>query len=135
MTNVASLASTNRNTINSGKPLRLYNQLIDKYGEALPVRRRPIQPIRRRGRPTKQEQQAQRLEQHQLLREEQQRELRAQIEEYGQGDLFIDYEEPEVPEWYKYARQYSDNEQRKRFKRQQEEKFKIRNKKILKTNS
>ena len=51
---VASLASTNRNTINSGKPLRLYNQLIDKYGEALPVRRRPIQPIRRRGRPTKQ---------------------------------------------------------------------------------
>ena len=72
LTTVASLASTNRNTNNSGKPLRLYNQLIDKYGEALPVRRRPIQPIRRRGRPTKQEQQAQRLEQHRLLREEQQ---------------------------------------------------------------
>ena len=99
MTTVASLASTNRNTINSGKPLRLYNQLIDKYGEALPVRRRSIQPIRRRGRPTKQKQQAQRIEQHRILREEQQRELRAQVEEYGQGDLFIDDEEPQVPEW------------------------------------
>ena len=106
LTTIASLASTNKNTINSGKPLRLYNQIIDKYGEALPVRRRPIQPIRRRGRPTKQEQQAQRLEQHRLLREEQQRELTAQMEEYGQGDLFIDDEEPEVPEWLKYARKY-----------------------------
>ena len=72
------LAYTNKNTINSGKPLRLYNQIIDKYGEVLPVRRRPIQPIRRRGKPTKQGQQAQRLEEHRLLREEQQRELRAE---------------------------------------------------------
>ena len=73
MTTVVSLASTNKNTINSGKPLRLYNQLMDKYGEALPVRRRPIQPIIRNGRPTKQEQQARRIEEHRLLREEQQR--------------------------------------------------------------
>ena len=89
----------------------MYNQLIDKYGEALPVTGRrardrqetqqpePIRPPRRRGRPTKQEQQAQRLEQHRLRREEQPRELRAEIEDYGQGDLFIDDEEPEVPEW------------------------------------
>ena len=63
------------------------------------MRRRPIQPIRRRGRPTKQEQQTQRLEQHRLLREEQQRESRAEREAYGQRAVFIDDEEPEVPEW------------------------------------
>ena len=34
---VVALASNNTNTINSGKPLRLYNQVIDKYGNALPV--------------------------------------------------------------------------------------------------
>ena len=34
---VISLASNSKNTINSGKPLRLYNQVIDKYGNALPV--------------------------------------------------------------------------------------------------
>ena len=122
LTTVASLASTNRNTINSGKPLRLYNQLIDKYGEALPVRRRPIQPIRRRGRPTKQEQQAQRLEEHRLLREEQQRELRAQVEEYGQGDLFIDNEEPQVPEWVRSVERERRNKQSKKRTKNQEQK-------------
>ena len=78
------------------------------------MRRRPIQPIRRRGRPTKQEQQTQRLEQHRLLREEQQRELRAQVEEYGQGDLFIDDEEPQVPEWVRSVERERRNKQSKK---------------------
>ena len=114
MTTVASLASTNKHTINSGKPLRLYNQLIDKYGDALPVRRRPIQPKRRRGRPTKKEQQSQRLGEHRLLREEQQRELRADIYDYGQRDLFIDDAEPEVPEWVRSVERERRNKQSKK---------------------
>ena len=85
MTTVVALAYNNKHTIKSRKLLRLYNQLIDKYGDALPVTGRrarirqetqqsePIRPPRRRGRPSKQAQQALRLEQHRLLHEEQQR--------------------------------------------------------------
>ena len=126
LTTVASLASTNKNTINSGKPSRLYEQVIEKYRDALPMtgqrthgrqdtqQSEPIRPPRRRGRPTKQEQQTQRLEQHRLLREEQQRELRAQVEEYGQGDLFIDDEEPQVPEWVRSVERERRNKQSKK---------------------
>ena len=125
LTTVASLASTNKNTINSGKPSRLYEQVIEKYRDALPMtgqrtrgrqetqQSEPIQP-RRRGRPTKQEQQTQRLEQRRLLREEQQRELRAQVEEYGRGDLFIDDEEPQVPEWVSSVERERRNKQSKK---------------------
>ena len=74
----------------------LYRQVIGKYSDAVPVTRQPIQPIRRRGRSSNQAQQALRLEEHRLLREEQQRELRAEMEGYGRGDLFIDDEEPET---------------------------------------
>ena len=101
------------------------NKSLKKYRDALPMtgqrthgrqetqQSEPIRPPRRRGRPTKQEQQAQRLEQHRLLREEQQRELRAQVEEYGQGDLFIDDEEPQVPEWVSSVERERRNKQSK----------------------
>ena len=98
MNTVASLAYTDNRTINSGRPLRLYGQVIGKYSDALPVTRQPIQPIRRRGRPSKQ---SLRVEEHRLLREANQKEIKAEIEEYGLGDLFIDDDQPEVPEWVK----------------------------------
>lgn len=37
---IESLASNNKNTISSGKPLRLYNNVIEKYSNALPMTRR-----------------------------------------------------------------------------------------------
>ena len=93
LTTVASLASTNKNTINSGKPSRLYEQVIEKYRDALPmtgqrtrVRQEPQQseptPPRIIGIPPKQ---ALRLEEHRLLREEHQQETREEREAYGLG--------------------------------------------------
>ena len=39
---IESLASNNKNTISSGKPLRLYNNVIDKYSNALPMTGRRV---------------------------------------------------------------------------------------------
>ena len=77
-------------------PSRLYAQVIDNYSGALPmtgrrsrVRQEPQQSepthTRRIGIPSKQ---ALRLEEHRLLREEQQKELKKEIDACGLGDLF-----------------------------------------------
>ena len=42
LNSIESLASNNKNTISSGKPLRLYNNVIDKYSNALPMTGRRV---------------------------------------------------------------------------------------------
>ena len=73
---ISSLGSTNKNTISSGKHLRLYETVIDKYSNALPMTGRP------RGRPRGRPQNQARLAQSRAVKDGN------QIKEYIIGLFF-----------------------------------------------